>query len=109
LNFKQNLLNESSKQAHLFLDAQLRAQLESASLEAAGLESELADPSRGSGSGHDEDVAAIREELIQEAASLAAADAALNELAADKALDEMAVEMAINEIGKEKVVGLAKA
>ncbi len=38
-----------------------------------------------------------------EAANLAAADAALNELAADQALDEIAAEMAINEIGKATV------
>jgi hypothetical protein len=48
---------------------------------------------------------------MQEAASLAAADAALNELAADQALDEIAAEMAINEIGKAAennfVLGLA--
>ncbi len=40
---------------------------------------------------------------MQEAANLAAADAALNELAADQALDEIAAEMAINEIGKATV------
>jgi hypothetical protein len=40
---------------------------------------------------------------MQEAANLAAADAALNELAADQALDEIAAEMAINEIGKARV------
>jgi hypothetical protein len=85
-------------------DAQLRAQLDAASLEAAGLESDdLADPSRGSGSGHEADVAAIRQDLMQEAANLAAADAALNELAANQALDEIAAEMAINEIGKATV------
>jgi hypothetical protein len=40
---------------------------------------------------------------MQEAANLAAADAAVNELAADQALDEIAAEMAINEIGKATV------
>jgi len=84
------------------LDAELRAQLEAASLEANGLQSELVE---AAADGHSEAVqqqevvAAIQEELLKEEANLAAADAALNEVATDKALDQIAAEMAVNEIG----------
>ena len=86
-----------------YLDAQLRAQLEAASLEAAGLQSETAAAAGGSQQ-QEEAVAAIQQELANDVASIEAADAALNELATDQALNEIAAEMAVNEIGKANFV-----
>ncbi len=81
------------------IDAALRAQLEAASLEAAGLQSELLAASGGGDQA--EAVTGIQKELLEGVTSLEAVDSALNELASNQGPDEIANAMAANKIGEK--------